>query len=1000
MGVAGGAAPTANGTSPPAPDDLPLSPRARSGIGLALFGLLVYLPILTMQPGKVDADTKSYLYLDPARFLARAASIWDPKIGLGTLSHQTVGYLFPMGPFYWIAEDVLGLPAWVAQRLWLGTLILLAGLGVRYLLRALGVSGAGVPIAMLAYTFSPYVLGYSGIYSVMLSPWAALPWWIAFVALAMRRGGWKYPALFALTVQLAGALNGSALLFSLIGPALFIPYAVVVTHEATWRRAWTVVWRIGLLSFLTSLWWFIPLAIEGKYGLNILRFTESIEIVSRTSLPFEVLRGLGNWFFYGKDRVGLWADARVDFTQRALFVFVSMVIPMLALLAAGLLRWRERAYFVLLALVGIAIAVGAEPYTNPSIAGGLFKDWALSSDLGFALRNVGRAAPLAVLSLAVLLGVGVTAVVNLLRARGHLGWGLAAAGLVGVLCLVNAAPALYGKYYSRPLERSEEIPGYWKRAIADLDAKPHSTRVLALPGTDFATYRWGDTRDPVEPGLMDRPYVARELVPWGSEPAANLLQALDRRVQEGEAEPAALAPVARLLGVGDVVLRMDLATDRWSLIPAGDLWKTYGVSGTPGFGPVKKYGSTIPGRLRFPDVGDLSKAAAAAPSPPPVAVMPVTGPEPIVRAKANTSPMVVDGDGEGVMDIAGAGLLDAQRLLLYAAPFQHDPTELRSLPKSSLLVVTDSNRRRGMRWSGLRDDYGYTEQAGEQPLLADPSDQRLEVFPGTTDAAKTVSILNGVKSVRATRSGTAFGFAPKERPSSALDGDPGTSWLVDRGNVVEKQRLEVELEHPVTTDHLDVVQYNHDPDSQRPLRRFIGRVGLSFDGGKAIPRALGARSRTDKGQTLHFPRRTFSKFALSFDGVTEGQAQTSRARNPVGFTEIRVSDAASVAPVKVSETMRMPQTLLTALGSRSAAHPLAIVMTRESTMDRAALNREFDLPTARSFTLSGTAVLSKNAADDALDRSFGLPDARTSGVTATSRDRLDQPAARVVGTRW
>ena len=36
---------------------------------------------------------------------------------------------------------------------------------------------------------------------------------------------------------------------------------------------------------------------------------------------------------------------------------------------------------------------------------------------------------------------------------------------------MNATPALYGKYYSRPLERSEEIPGYWKRAIADLDAE-------------------------------------------------------------------------------------------------------------------------------------------------------------------------------------------------------------------------------------------------------------------------------------------------------------------------------------------------------------------------------------------------------------------------------------------------------------------------------------------------------------------------------------------------
>ena len=106
---------------------------------LAAFAALVYLPMLAMQPGKVDADTKSYLYLDPTRFLARAASLWDSKIGMGTLSHQTIGYLFPMGPWYWFTEQVLGLPAWVAQRLWLGTIVLAAGLGMRALAREFGI---------------------------------------------------------------------------------------------------------------------------------------------------------------------------------------------------------------------------------------------------------------------------------------------------------------------------------------------------------------------------------------------------------------------------------------------------------------------------------------------------------------------------------------------------------------------------------------------------------------------------------------------------------------------------------------------------------------------------------------------------------------------------------------------------------------------------------------------------------------------------------------------
>src|SRR5207302_4877674 len=92
---------------------------------------------------------------------------------------------------------------------------------------------------------------------------------------------------------------------------------------------------------------------------------------------------------------------------------------------------------------------------------------------------------------------------------------------------------------------------YWDAAAAALDRGSHATRVLELPGQDFSHYRWGDTVDPVTPGIMDRPFVGRELIPYGSPPSADLLQALDRRLQEGVFEPASLAPIARLMNAGD-----------------------------------------------------------------------------------------------------------------------------------------------------------------------------------------------------------------------------------------------------------------------------------------------------------------------------------------------------------------------------------------------------------------------------------------------------------------
>src|SRR4029077_15754772 len=101
-------------------------------LGYGLLALLAYVPVLLTKPGKVVADTKSYLYLDPGRLLERAVSMWHPHIGMGPVTQQHLGSLFPMGPYYWVLHFV-GVPAWVSQRLWLGSILFGAALGVLFL---------------------------------------------------------------------------------------------------------------------------------------------------------------------------------------------------------------------------------------------------------------------------------------------------------------------------------------------------------------------------------------------------------------------------------------------------------------------------------------------------------------------------------------------------------------------------------------------------------------------------------------------------------------------------------------------------------------------------------------------------------------------------------------------------------------------------------------------------------------------------------------------------
>jgi arabinofuranan 3-O-arabinosyltransferase len=116
-----------------------VSPASSWVFHVVLAGL-AFIPQLLSQPGVVDSDTKSYLYLDPGPFLRQSASMWDPTVGLGTVTHEQIGYLWPMGPFFWVVH-ALGIPLWVGERLWVGAVLFAAGAGVLALCRTMGVHG-------------------------------------------------------------------------------------------------------------------------------------------------------------------------------------------------------------------------------------------------------------------------------------------------------------------------------------------------------------------------------------------------------------------------------------------------------------------------------------------------------------------------------------------------------------------------------------------------------------------------------------------------------------------------------------------------------------------------------------------------------------------------------------------------------------------------------------------------------------------------------------------
>ena len=177
------------------------------------------------RPGWTSADTKIDLHVDPGGFLARAVSLWDPLAAGGQLQNQAYGYLFPMGPFFWLGH-LLQLPAWVVERLWWAVILVVGYHGVRTVLERLGVGTTwSRTIGAFSYALAPRMVIGLGAVSSEIWPMAVAPW-VLVPLLTVAPGRVHAAALRSgVAVLLLGAVNAVASLAVLVLPLWWIPRA-------------------------------------------------------------------------------------------------------------------------------------------------------------------------------------------------------------------------------------------------------------------------------------------------------------------------------------------------------------------------------------------------------------------------------------------------------------------------------------------------------------------------------------------------------------------------------------------------------------------------------------------------------------------------------------------------------------------------------------------------------------------------------------------------------
>jgi arabinofuranan 3-O-arabinosyltransferase len=520
-----------------------------------------------------------------------------------------------------------------------------------------------------------------------------------------------------------------------------------------------------------------------------------------------------------------------------------------------------------------------------------------------------------------------------------------------VALMMLQLPAIWnGSLVDRQLRRPEQIPTAWSEAATALQQHSSDTRVLELPGQEFSAFRWGTTTDQLLPGLMTRPTLTRDLLPLGSPEMMDLLLALDNRLQDGTLRSDSIAPVARLLGVGDVVVRGDERFEKYQT-PRPDRVAQLVATQPPGLGAPTSYGPPAGN----PGPADVLDAVALAdttfPHPLPAAtVFPVGSSVPILRAEATRGSVLMAGSGDGVVD--AADLLPSGALVRYSAEAVSDQQRREWAADAGLIVLTDSNRKRAQQWRGSQNTVGMTEDQSPGVLTVDTADVRLPLFP-TANADSQTLALQQSGTVHATAYGEPNAYRPEDRAVMAFDGDASTFWRVaDRADAVG-QRIEASFDAPRPAESFVV--------RQPPGDRTITQLTVSADNGTSSL-TLDPRSQSAAGQPLGLPAGMISKLTLEITATTG--AGSFLGQNAVGI------DVVSDGP-PITEVVRPPIDISRSVGIGLADRPLAIVLSRERADPASTyrsdpeprLQRVLQIPADIPFTLSGNAHIADRSPD-------------------------------------
>lgn len=735
--------------------------RWPTGVHLVVVASVVILNML-QQPGRITFDTKFDLQLNPADFLARSVTLWNPDWALGGLQNQASGYLFPMGPAFLVGE-LLGVPMWIWERLWSAFVMLLAYEGARRLAaRWPGIGAAGAILAGLTYMLSPRVLTTVGGMSGESLPAAVLPWTVLPLVLYVRGElrGWVAFVLSAATIPWMGGQNATLVVACVVFPTLLL---ALTSGRTLHRRALDLVgW--GSLVGIASLWWLVPLLLLGSYGPPFLDFIESSDSTAGTTGWLSSLRGTNHWVAFFSDGGPVGWSGGYELASSKLLLVTTVLVAAIGL--AGLLQrelWERRVLAASL-LVGLAVLTAG----SGGWAGSLLSDaWLLALDNSLApLRNIHKFDPLVRLPLSLGVAAWVTAVLPRLGLLSSPARGLAARGVVlaatGVLVVAAAIPAAQGLL--RTDDGLEDVPASWRDAVKYVKDQPQPARILVLPGAGFAVQTWGRTIDEPIQVLEPPAWLARAQVTVSTAGTLRLLDSVEQSLAEARPQER-MAEAFEAMGITHVIVRNDLDPEETDAPSPETVHAT--MSNVPGAQVAATFGSEADGG-------------------PALVVYSIDHDhDPRVGLQDWAGRAVVSGGPEVLPDLRAAGLVGDEQAGVLAVNGQQPNIVTDSLRRVERSFGRVHDTRSGVMTG--QDRYRVNRQAHDYSDDAMPDNRTTAVYDGAAEivASSSAGYADVLGPVR-----------PEQHPYSAFDHSFYTAWETALYSRPQGQWVEIKFEQP------------------------------------------------------------------------------------------------------------------------------------------------------------------------------------------------------------